>query len=174
MNRGFKRGSVAIALAGLMLFPVQGAWAEDQQQLPSSEQTIQDLTNVAPTGAGPAQLEKSKKSKSEPALMYIQGRRASYYSGNWALYSQENVDFYFDWGVKSSYGYQSVGAFGFNTVQALGINRSYTSGWQHSWVASTDAGVGVVSPWGNVNVYHRTLIQRANVYGDGAWSAWQE
>lgn len=169
----FKKRSVAIGLAALMLLPVQGAWA-DEQQTPGSDQTLQDLSKVAPTSGAPAQTEKTKKWKKDPSLMYVQGRRASLYSGNWALYSQENVDFYFDWGVQSSYGWQNVGAFGFNTVQALGINRSYTSGWQHSWVALTDAGVGVVSPWGNVNIYHRTLVQRANVYGDGAWYAWQE
>lgn len=102
-------------------------------------------------------------------------RRASLYSGNWALFSQENVDFYFNWSrVTSSYGWQSVGAFGMNTVQALGIARSYTSTWQHSYRARTDVGVGTPTPWGNVNIYHRTLVQGANVYGDGAWYTWQE
>lgn len=91
------------------------------------------------------------------------------------LFTEENVDFYYDWSrVTSSYGYQRVGAFGFNTVQALGINRSYASNWQHSYRALTDAGVGSPTPWGNVNIYHATVIQGAAVYGDGAWAAWQQ
>lgn len=106
--------------------------------------------------------------------MSVAYRRASHYAGNWALYTQANVDFYFDWSrVVSSYGYQSAGAFGLNTVQTLGIGRSYASRWQHSWNARTDAGVGAPTPWGNVNVYHRILLQHANVYGDGAWYTWQ-
>ena len=142
--------------------------------MPDSQQTLSDITNSQPTSeAALTAPAKVKKSKTDITPMYVAYRRASHYAGNWALYTQANVDFYFDWSrVNSSYGFQSAGAFGLNTVQTLGINRSYSGGWQHSWIARTDAGVGSPTPWGTVNIYHRILIQQVNVYGDGAWNAW--
>ena len=44
----------------------------------------------------------------------------------------------------------------------------------YSTTALTDAGIGTPTPWGNVNIYHTTVVQSANVYGDGAWYAWQD
>ncbi|MGO4252568.1 hypothetical protein AB4Y81_09920 [Paenarthrobacter sp. TAF1] len=43
-----------------------------------------------------------------------------------------------------------------------------------STTALTDARIGTPTPWGNVNIYHTTVVQSANVYGDGAWYAWQD
>ncbi|WP_314326112.1 hypothetical protein [Paenarthrobacter ilicis] len=143
---------------------------------PGSTQTLKDITTSKATSSAGLSNQLSLK-KGEPAYSTtaVGSRRASLYSGNWMLFTEENVDFYYDWSrVTSSYGYQRVGAFGFNTVQALGINRSYTDNWQHAYRALTDAGVGSPTPWGNVNLVHATVVQGASVYGDGAWSAWQQ
>ncbi|WP_369746204.1 hypothetical protein [Paenarthrobacter sp. AMU7] len=163
----------AIVLSAAIASLATPAHAADE---PDSTQTLKDLTtpkSVSSTGS--SQQLSLKKGEPIYSTTALGNRRASLYSGNWALFTEENVEFYYNWSqVTSSYGYQRVGAFGFNTVQALGINRSYISNWQHSYRASTDAGVGTPTPWGNVNVYHATVIQGAAVYGDGAWSAWQQ
>jgi hypothetical protein len=143
---------------------------------PDSTQTLKDMTTPRSASNNGNTMQPTLK-KGEPtySTTAVGSRRASLYSGNWMLFTEENVDFYFDWSrVTSSYGYQRVGAFGFNTIQALGINRSYASTWQHSYRALTDAGIGTPTPWGNVNIYHTTVVQSANVYGDGAWYAWQD
>ncbi|WOH19815.1 hypothetical protein IRJ34_05685 [Paenarthrobacter sp. GOM3] len=162
----------AICLSVFIAALATPAHAADE---PDSTQTLKDVTAPRSTSSdGTANHLSLKKGEPTYSTTAIGSRRASLYSGNWMLFTEENVDFYYDWSrVTSSYGYQRVGAFGFNTVQALGINRSYVSNWQHSFRALTDAGVGTPTPWGNVNVYHSTVIQSANVYGDGAWYAWQ-
>ncbi|WP_143711617.1 hypothetical protein [Paenarthrobacter aurescens] len=172
-NMKFRTVITAITLTVSIATLASPAHAADE---PDIAQTLKDLTvpkSVSSTGSSQGlRLTKGEPTYSTTAIGF---RRASLYSGNWMLFTEENVDFYFDWSrVTSSYGYQRVGAFGFNTVQALGINRSYTSDWEHSYRALTDAGVGSATPWGNVNIYHATVIQGAAVYGDGAWSAWQQ
>ncbi|WP_426006368.1 hypothetical protein ACPFL9_05910 [Paenarthrobacter sp. NyZ202] len=167
------RSSIAVAfLSAILATTAIPAHAADA---PDSTQTLKDITTPKTASSTGAPMQLSLK-KGEPtySTTAVGSRRASLYSGNWMLFTEENVDFYYDWRqVTSSYGYQRVGAFVFNTVQALGINRSYASTWQHSYRALTDAGVGTPTPWGNVNIYHSTVIQSANVYGDGAWYAWQ-
>ncbi|MFE4196424.1 hypothetical protein ACFRJ9_11210 [Paenarthrobacter sp. NPDC056912] len=168
-----RTGIAAIFLSAFIATLATPAHAANE---PDSTQTLKDITArksaSSSGGLNPSSLKKGEPTYSTTA---VGSRRASLYSGNWMLFTEENVDFYYNWSsVTSSYGYQRVGAFGFNTIQALGINRSYASNWQHSYMALTDAGVGSPTPWGNVNIYHSTVVQRANVYGDGAWSAWQQ
>ncbi|MCU1532529.1 MAG: hypothetical protein JWO49_2100 [Arthrobacter sp.] len=176
MSSRFKTGAAAIAVAALMFGSAPVAVAEGTTSTPDGQQTLQEFSAPRAAAGAPAFAPAKSRQMSAPeaSIMAVGSRRARLYSGNWALYSEENVDFYFDWTkVRSSSGFQRVGAFGFNTVQALGIVRTYRTDWQHTWRALTDAGIGTPTPWGNVNIYHTTLVQRANVYGDGAWYAWQ-
>ncbi|MFF1830548.1 hypothetical protein [Paenarthrobacter sp. NPDC058040] len=172
MKKGVRSGLATFALLSLFLGTGQAAYAADD---PDTTELIKKLST--PKSATSASFLGSPNLKkgttfSTASLGYT---RATLYSGDWPLFTEENVDFYYDWSrVTASYGYQRVGAFGFNTVQALGINRSYDSVWQHSYRALTDAGVGTPTPWGNANIYHATVVQGANVYGDGYWYAWQE
>ena len=59
--------------------------------------------------------------------------------------------------MSSSTGWQETGYIFPNTAREGGIQRTNKGAKSHSWRGTNIAGAGVVTPWGDVNVYRNTL-----------------
>ena len=102
-------------------------------------------------------------------------RRATYYRGSWLMWTRDNVDFTYRNGkVTSSSGFQQCGWVFPNISRNNGIAKYQISNSLHRWRAVNTIGAGVVTPWGDVNVYSSTYVHRLNVYGSGAWNAYSD
>lgn len=84
--------------------------------------------------------------------------RASFKRGSALMWSRDNIDFSTSSGkVTSSSFWQEKGFVFPNIVRVHGGTRYYTSSSLHKWRATKTMGAGVVTPWGDVNVYEKDV-----------------
>jgi hypothetical protein len=82
------------------------------------------------------------------------GMRLTHKRGSFLLWTQNTLEWYWNASkVTSSTGWQSVGYVFPNTARKGGIKRTAVFTNQHRWRGTNIAGAGVVTPWGDVNVY---------------------
>ncbi|WP_213814255.1 hypothetical protein [Glaciihabitans sp. dw_435] len=82
------------------------------------------------------------------------GARLTHYRGSFLMWTENDLEWY--WSatkITSSTGWQQVGYIFPNTARKGGIQRTYKGVTQHNWRGTNYAGAGIVTPWGDVNVY---------------------
>ena len=87
------------------------------------------------------------------------GERLEGYRGSALLWTANWFEWY--WNLKkvtSSKAWQTVGFVFPNTAKADGVSRTAVTTTKHSWRAQDTVGAGVVTPWGNVNIYQNDWL----------------
>jgi hypothetical protein len=132
--------------------------------------TIQstDAAHASSTGSavGNAATTQSIKQTSE-----TDGSRISEYRGSVLLWTENYLEWY--WTTKkitSSKGWQTDGYVFPNTAKLGGIKKTYSATTSQNWRAVETVGAGVVTPWGDVDVYESSYTDYFTVHRGGEYS----
>ncbi len=86
------------------------------------------------------------------------GKRITHRRGTALLWTENTLEWYWNsTKITSSTGWQQVGYIFPNVAHKDGISRTYKSNSNHNWRGTASAGAGIVSPWGNVDVFTTSL-----------------
>jgi hypothetical protein len=89
-----------------------------------------------------------------PAGKKVLGARLTHTRGGALLWTRNGFEWYYTSSkVTSSSGYQEVGYVFPNTARKGGVTRTLKATTHHAWRGTNIVGAGVVTPWGDVNVY---------------------
>jgi hypothetical protein len=119
------------------------------------------VTSASPSGAQPDSIKVTDPTG---------GKRITETRGGALLWTQNIIQwFWTSSAITSSTSWQGDGYSFPNTAKLDGIKRTYKSSIQEDWRGTETIGAGVVTPWGNVDVYESTIndyfvINRGGTY----------
>ena len=96
--------------------------------------------------------------------------RITEYRGTVLLWTENSLEWY--WTAKKitkSKGWQTDGYVFPNTAALGGIKKTYSTASLQNWRAIESIGAGVVSPWGNINIYKADYTDYFTIHLGGAY-----
>ncbi|MCL1989282.1 MAG: hypothetical protein FWG67_00165 [Defluviitaleaceae bacterium] len=101
--------------------------------------------------------------------------RASHYRGSFLMFTEDNVDFTISsaGSITSTTAWQRAGFVFPNTARNTGISRHATANTSRTYRGRSTVGAGVVTPWGDVNVYSIDIVHFIRVNNNATWSWWE-
>ncbi len=105
------------------------------------------------------------------AASAVQRKTIEQYQGSFLMYAYSKLEWKYD-GTKIVWDYptQEVGWVFPNNITKDGIVTVESSSSHKRYDYKYTAGAGVVSPWGNVNVYNLPAVHTFNFYGTGSYN----
>lgn len=160
--------TTSLVLAMTLAQPAMAA--DDADPADSPALTAWRNTSVIESGTAPKSGDGSSTSAARVGTAAVRGKRVVDKRGSWALWTQNALEWYWtSRSITSSTAWQSHGYVFPNTASNGGITRTYKGGYTHNWRGTSIVGSGVVTPWGDVNVFStsRTLyyaLHRGGTY----------
>lgn len=137
--------ALALSLAGPALATAPGVPPADPTQSPALQAWLGPDT-VEVDDATPSA---TTDSSSQPT----KGDRLTHKHGGPLLWTENILEWYWNKSkITSSNGTQDYGFLFPNTASKGGIVRTLKVNSQHNWRGTMIVGVGIVSPWGNINI----------------------
>jgi hypothetical protein len=121
--------------------------------------------------SGVGRLTPGAKTQSVKSATLDSGLRITEYRGSSLLWTQNILEWYWSSSkITSSNGTQSVGYIFPNTAKGNGLTKTYSVASYQNWRGKETVGAGVVTPWGNVDVYETTQNDYFVLNRGGAYS----
>lgn len=181
-----RRIAVTLLVAGAMMAPAHAASAQEEptwEEIPTEDLasveglTAEQLEAIESfNDKSPVTVPGTDTDTSEGLMAMASGsRRATYYRGSALMWTRDNVDFGYDWSrVTWTSPFQQAGYIFPNIARNRGITKYQDTTKNDRFRALNTIGAGVVTPWGDVQVYSADFVHRLSVNHDGAWSAWSD
>ena len=141
--------------------PALKAWLGDTsvQETPVAGDAIQSAAASTLAASATAQTASSTPTK---------GERLTHKHGGPLLWTENILEWYWNSSkITSSNGSQADGYVFPNTASKGGIKRTLVTNGQHNWRGSMVAGIGIVTPWGAVNVTRTTITDNYELIRGG-------
>lgn len=101
------------------------------------------------------------------------GWRGSFYRGSALMWTEDWIEWYASNGqITSSTGWQEAGYIFPNIARATGISKHSSSSSSVTYRAQKTIGAGVVTPWGDVNVYEENFSDFLQGTASDGFDAW--
>lgn len=161
-----KLTALALLLATTFSMSVPAQAAESSKGSLSAEQiaVIESYENNITAKPGDAKMTRA-------AYTYSNGL----YRGSVLLWSQDNFIWTYNTTSKKITGVNAWQDGGFvfpNTIRLGGITLNTSSNTSRTYRAKKTMGAGVVTPWGDVNVYESDVVDYCQVKSNGAFNYW--
>lgn len=171
----FRRYAAVSAAALLIALPAQAAKAAPADEPVSGPDLTEEQRNAV-EGFLDDPATQSEPAKPKSGFSTAATERAVRWRGTPLLYVEDSVTFGYNWWkvTWTDGGSQSSRNVFPNTVKNWGINRYYHTTTQHRFRGSHTVGAGTVTPWGDVNIYSWSVINRLKIHHNGAWKTWTE
>lgn len=93
--------------------------------------------------------------------------------GSFLLWSKDRVNFQFNGQrIYSSNGSQETGWIFPNYIEPKGIRRISSSSVEHIYEAKKYVSAGIPTPWGNIGIYGRIVVDFIKVFSNGTARWW--
>jgi hypothetical protein len=154
-------GGSAIVVAGLCGGQASAAFADAPDPSVSPALTAwldTSTTDTTSASASAVAAQAPADSQATTASAPTKGARLVHKHGGVLLWTANTLEWYWNSSkITSSSGSQSFGYIFPNTASKGGITRTLKTSSQHDWRGTMYVGAGVVTPWGDVDVYTQAV-----------------